>query len=1016
MKDAGKPEELVFKAAIRLQEGAEQEAYIRKACGDDQALLANVRALLNHHDEKSFLDVPIFESSPGPDGSACAEAPGTVIGRYKLLEKIGEGGMAVVYRAEQQEPVRRQVALKIIKLGMDSKRVISRFKAERQALAILEHPNIARIYDGGTTASGRPYFVMELVQGSSITAYCKQVSASMADRLELFVRVCNAVHHAHQAGIIHRDIKPMNVLVNVQGDRPIPKVIDFGIAKAMQYGYTEDTLFTEHGQLIGTPTYMSPEQAGSSGNDVDQGTDVFSLGVLLYELLTGTPPLVSEQFQDASYHEICRIIRDTDPPKPSTRLSRLGEGLIEVAHGHRVHSDQLCRMIRGDLDWIVMKALEKERRRRYESVQDLAQDIERHLYHKPIRARPPSTAYRVSKFTRRHRSAVLAVALVAVSLTVGATAAKFFGFSFGHGSPEHAQGMVQRHVWNIGSMSSFTRGISSDGRYVPYLDWSAGNLAIRDLEAETHWLVTQNTDTTWKTVDGWAESAAISPDGSRIAYAWALNDGGGSYELRSADLDGSDVRILYRDAAVFWVGIHAWSPDGAYVLASAFGAKRTSLEETPQPDGAAHLLLVSTTDSAVRKLQTWRGKGKPKLAAISPDGRSIAYDLLQGDDPADRDIFLLDLDTNRETTLIEHPADDRLAGWTPDGRRLVFTSDRGTKTALWMIDVSAGAPDGAPRQLIGQFESNPIGFTVDGSYYYSATTTATNVYVASLDATGLQFEGEPRLSTTRHVGSAMMADWSPDGQRLAYRSELSGRRHNAFSQGDWAIILYSIETGREQVVAASPAFRPGTRMCGPWWSPNGDSVLVSAVSSDGEDGLYTIAIDTGQVKHVKRDGRIFHAAWSPDGASITYSVHTQGLRSVELNTGKTTTLYEGGRFAYISALSPNGQRLAFWQGKTSLMVMPATGGEPREVVQLDRLRSSTLLQFVAWTPDSEHLLYVDHLDQLQRIHVSTGQQQPIGAPMPGLVHVAMHPDGIQMALTMERAESALWVMENFLPD
>jgi serine/threonine protein kinase len=1015
VKDASKPEELIFKAAIQIQAGAEQEAYILKACGDDQELLASVRTLLDHHDETSFLDVPIFDSSMNTDDSACADTPGMVIGRYKLLEKIGEGGMAVVYRAEQQAPMRRQVAFKIIKLGMDTKQVITRFKAERQALAILDHPNIARIYDGGATANGRPYFVLELVQGASITAYCRQVSASLTDRLELFVLVCNAVHYAHQAGIIHRDIKPMNVLVNVQGDRAIPKVIDFGIAKAIQYGCTEDTLFTEHGQLIGTPAYMSPEQAGTGGIDIDQGADIYSLGILLYELLTGTTPLVSQQFQDASYHEICRIIQDTDPPKPSTRLSRLGEGLMEVAHGQRVHPDHLCRMVRGDLDWIVMKALEKDRKRRYESVQDLAQDIQRHLCHEPVRARPPSTPYRVSRFALRHRGGLITAALVCVALTLGATTARFMGFPFGHGTPEHAPGMVQRHLWNSPSLSNFTHGVSQDGRYLPYLDWTAGNLAIRDLEMETNWVVTNNTDATWKTVDGWAESAAISPDGSRIAYAWGLNNEANSYELRTADLDGSNMRILYQDAAIFWIGVQAWSPDGTHLLAVTLDAKRSSPEEAPQPDKTAHLVLVSTMDGTLRKLQTWYDRGMPILAAISPNGRSIAYDLPQDDDPANRDIFLLDLQTNLEKTLIEHAADDRLAGWTPDSRHLVFTSNRGIRTGLWMIAVNAGTPEGTPRQLIGQFEGSPIGFAVDGSYYYSTAVTAANVYVGSLDTTGVQFEGEPTLSTAKHVGSAMMADWSPDGQWLAYRSDLSGRRHNAFGQGDWAIVLYSSETRQEQVLSASPGFRPGTRMRGPWWSPNGDSVLVSAPSPDGEQGLYTIDIDTGQVTLVKRDGRIFDAVWSSDGAFITYAVHEKGLRRVELASGKTQILYEGGKSWYTLDLSPDGQWLAFWQGKMSLKVMPATGGEPREIVRLNRLRSSNQLQFVAWTPDNEHLLYADQ-DQLQRIHVTTGQHQPIGPPMPDLIHVAIHPDGRQLALTMEQAGHELWVMENFLPE
>jgi serine/threonine protein kinase/formylglycine-generating enzyme required for sulfatase activity/dienelactone hydrolase len=402
--ETSKPEEAVFKTAIQLATPAEREAYVRQACQDDPQLLADVQSLLRHHDSSSFLDGPVFDPGVKLDQSPIAEGPGTVVGRYKLLEKIGEGGMAVVYMAEQAEPIQRKVALKIIKLGMDTKQVIARFEAERQALAMMDHPNIAKVLDAGATETGRPYFVMDLVTGVSITEYCDQGSLSTKDRLALFIQVCNAVQHAHQKGIIHRDIKPSNVMITLRDGEPFPKVIDFGIAKATNQRLTEKTLFTRYAHIIGTPAYMSPEQAQMSGLEVDTRTDIYSLGALLYELLTGTTPFATETFQEAGYAEIERIIRETDPPRPSTRLRTLGQALIDVARWRQASAGTLQKLLKGDLDWIVMKCLEKERARRYETPHALAEDIERHLRHEPILARSPSIIYRLQKFTRRHRT------------------------------------------------------------------------------------------------------------------------------------------------------------------------------------------------------------------------------------------------------------------------------------------------------------------------------------------------------------------------------------------------------------------------------------------------------------------------------------------------------------------------------------------------------------------------------------------------------------------------------------
>ena len=360
---------------------------------------------------------------------------GDRVAHYKILEPLGEGGFAVVYLADQEKPVRRRVALKIIKLGMDTKQVIARFEVERQALAMMDHPNIAKVFDAGATETGRPYFVMELVKGIPITEYCDKNNLSTKDRLDLFMPICHAIQHAHHKGIIHRDIKPSNVMLTLHDGKPVPKVIDFGIAKATDHRLTEKTLFTEYRQLIGTPAYMSPEQAEMSGLDIDTRSDIYSLGVLLYELLTGTTPFDSNMLRQAGYGEIQRIIREVEPPKPSTRLSSLAtepgaqatgsapsrsgsSSLAEIAKHRRTDPSALSRLIRGDLDWIVMKALEKDRTRRYETAKELAKDVEHHLANEPVLAGPPGAIYRFKKLTLRHKVPLAFVTVLFLLVTV----------------------------------------------------------------------------------------------------------------------------------------------------------------------------------------------------------------------------------------------------------------------------------------------------------------------------------------------------------------------------------------------------------------------------------------------------------------------------------------------------------------------------------------------------------------------------------------------------------------------
>jgi serine/threonine protein kinase len=445
MSDSLRGADSVFAQAIEITSPQERAAFVEQACAGAPEQRREVEKLVRDYFRAGdFLEKPVARIAATLDTPPRLEAPGTLIGPYKLLEQLGEGGMGTVFVAEQAAPVRRRVALKLIKPGMDTREVLACFDAERQALALMEHPHIAKVFDAGTTASGRPYFVMELVRGLPITDYCDQARLTPRRRLGLFVTVCQALQHAHQKGVIHRDIKPSNVLITLHDGTPVVKVIDFGLAKALHQRLTDKTVYTAFRQLVGTPLYMSPEQAEWSGLDVDTRSDVYSLGVMLYEILTGTTPFNKERLSKVNYDELRRIIREEEPPKPSTRLQTLDAGVLTTLSEQRgVEPKKLSQQLRGELDWIVMKALEKDRSRRYESVSSFAADVQCYLDDEPIQARRPTLAYWVAKWAHRHKPVVWSAGITLL-LTMGILVGSTFAIADALEKEKQAHGLAEQ--------------------------------------------------------------------------------------------------------------------------------------------------------------------------------------------------------------------------------------------------------------------------------------------------------------------------------------------------------------------------------------------------------------------------------------------------------------------------------------------------------------------------------------------------------------------------------------------
>ncbi|HKX61290.1 MAG TPA: WD40 repeat domain-containing serine/threonine protein kinase, partial [Verrucomicrobiae bacterium] len=665
----------IFLEALEMTTPEARAAYLQAACGGDVVLRRKIDELLKEHfSNDSLLAGSALEGEQTAEaGSPASEAPAQMIGRYKLLERIGEGGFGEVWMAEQREPVKRRVALKIIKPGMDSRQVVARFEAERQALAMMDHANIAKIFDAGVTEAGRPYFVMELVRGIKITDYCDQNQLPTRERLNLFILVCQAIQHAHQKGIIHRDIKPSNILVTLHDGVPVPKVIDFGIAKATQQELTDKTVFTQFQQFIGTPAYISPEQAEMSGLDIDTRADIYSLGVLLYELLVGQTPFDAKELMQGGIDALRQIIREKEPLRPSTRLNTLqGEARTTAGKRRQTEMGKLVYQLQGDLDWIVMKCLEKDRTRRYDTANGLAADLNRHLNHEPVVARPPTAAYRFQKAFRRNKlvfaagaAIVMALVLGVIGTTIGQLRAEKQRQAAEQKQTEAEAERRRAETEQQRADAQARKASASEQRSRRLLYASDMNLAQQALKAsnlgQARWLLDRHRPKgSEEDLRGW-----------EWRYLWQLTRGSAPFTLTNRPTLGFSV---------------SFSPDGNR-LAVGWYDGRVDLWDVP-----GRRWIRAVTD---------RERPHPGRVAFSPVGNLLAAT----SEP--RSVTLYDLDSGRQSILWRAPRAElnvRDLSFSQDGSRLVIYAGSNPEIgdAVWVMNVASSKWE-SRRQTDGSY-------------------------------------------------------------------------------------------------------------------------------------------------------------------------------------------------------------------------------------------------------------------------------------------------------------------------
>ncbi|RJP32952.1 MAG: hypothetical protein C4547_12955 [Phycisphaerales bacterium] len=1056
--------EEIFHAAREKSDPAERAGFLDGACGHDVSVRAEVEGLL-----KADADAGMFlqegtkarrhggTKGGGPDATiprssrgvsfrtpvAPSEHPGETIDRYKLLQQIGEGGFGVVYMAEQREPFKRRVALKIIKQGCDTRQVIARFEAERQALALMDHPHIAKVLDAGATATGRPFFVMEYIRGVPILEYCDAEKLHTQQRLELFTKVCHAIQHAHQKGIIHRDIKPNNVLVTMHDGVPVPKVIDFGIAKATNAELTTRTLFTEHRQMIGTPAYMSPEQAEMSGLDIDTRSDIYSLGVLLYEMLTGTTPFDTRELTSKGYAEMMRIIREVEPHKPSTRLSSLGKTAARKAQQRRaIDTKKLSQTVKGDLDWIVMRCLEKDRTRRYETANGLAMDVHRYLDGEPVLAAPPSTAYRLKKFVRRNRGMVTAGSAVVAALLIGVIA---FAWQAKVARDQRDLAVEARKTAQDAQAEAAAQQQKAEAErhraevQLTRAEWLvyAGKLMLAqtDFEAANGGLALHYLGECQQNLRGWewrylstrinaertlvghraaVSSAAVSPDGQRIvtgsedktARVWDAASGREMFTLEghkglvlSVAFSPDGQRIL-TGGGPWGVGkkpgeVKVWDAATGQLLRDLQGHAYCVWSVAFSPDGQR--IVSSACDwaygpgevkvwnaAAGRDVLTLAGHaGGVRSVAFSPDGQRI----VSGSEDLTAKVW--DAATGEELlTLKGHAGGVRSTAFSPDGQRLVTAG--GDRTAkVW--DAATGQE---PFVLEGHASwLNSVAFSPDGKRIVTGSADqTTRVWDAAT--------GQERLTLKGHAGQVRGVAFSPDGQHIVTGSN------------DRTAKVWDAEKGQEVPTLKGHADFISSIA----FSPDGKRIVTGSGDCTAKlwDTVTAREVLTleGSTSRAWAVAGIWSVAFSPDGRRILTGSQDQTAKVWDAATGQVLLVLEHTNVVSSVAFSSDGQHIVTGCGEWGTpdndigeaKVWDALTGR-----ELLTLKHTNVVSSVAFSPDGKRIVTAGRDETAKVWDATMGLQlSTLNGHTGALLSVAFSPDGQRIITGSRDSTAKVW--------